>query len=183
MCKLGVFVKGLQQDMWRMSGSRDWLSNACASVERSIEVRVNHVAESYGFTFTIQDRCDNFGALRTSDINENRISVWELNFPGWYSEHTQVILLPIPMIGYFRLEHVLRVPSFLDPIHGIALACMAYLVLPEVCADPDDVRSSQRSVVLGMVIHDLIQQACDATLFCGYWDFSHARATQIRARM
>lgn len=81
------------------------------------------------------------------------------------------------MISNFRLEHVLHVPSFLNPIHGITLACMAYLVFPEIRADPDDVQTSQRSVVLSMVLHDFIQQTCDTALFCGHWNFSHACTT------
>lgn len=157
-----------------MSRSRDWLSNACASVERSIEVRINYISSWHGFAPTIKDRCDNFRAFGTSDINENCINIREFDFPSWHSEHAQMILFPVPMISNLRLEHVLYVPSFLDPIHGVTLARMAYFVFPEIRADPDDIQTSQRSVVLSVVLHDFIQQTCDAALFCGHWNFSHA---------
>lgn len=160
-----------------MSGPRDWFSNACTSMEGSIEVRINNFSSWHGFASTIRDRCDNFWAFGTSDINENCISVREFDFPSWHSEHAQMVLLPVPVVSNFRLEHVLHVPSFLNPIHGITLARVTNLVFPEIRADPDDIQSPQRSVVLSMVLHDLIQQTCDATLFYGHWNFSHASAT------
>lgn len=177
MCKLGVLWESLQQYMWGVSGFRDWFSNACTSVERSIEVRVNHITKCYGFAFAVKDRCDNFRAFGASDINENRISVREFDFPSRHSEHAQMVLLPVPMVGNFRLEHVLHVPSFLDPIHRITLTRMTYLVFPEIRADPDDVQTSQRSVILGVVLHDFIQQTRNAALFCEYRGLSHACTT------
>lgn len=87
VCELGILRECLQQDMWRMPGSRDWLSNACTSVERSIKVRVDYVSCWHGFASTIRDRCDNFRAFGTSDINEYCISVREFDFPSWHSEH------------------------------------------------------------------------------------------------
>lgn len=71
-----------------MTGSRDRFPHTCTPVERSIEIGVDHVAKSHGLTFANWSGCDDLWALGSLDINENRISFGEFDFPGGHSEHT-----------------------------------------------------------------------------------------------
>lgn len=54
-----------------------------------------------------------------------------------------MIFLPIPMICHVQLEHILHIPGLLNPIHGVTLTRMAYLILPEVRADSNDIKAPQ----------------------------------------